>query len=128
MPVVENAAAPEIQWRNGYRVFTLAGHDQGVSCSCSRAVIEPGAGAPLHVHADADEVLIVVEGVLEFRIGNVRSVVGPEHTVSIPAGTPHGFVAVGQSPARIFTFFPRMGAFFTTTYLEGEPPAGAALR
>jgi quercetin dioxygenase-like cupin family protein len=73
-------------------------------------------------------VLIVVEGTLEFRIGDARSVVGPDHTVSIPAGAPHGFVAVGPSPARIFTFFPRIGAFFTTTYLEGEPPAGAALR
>ena len=128
MPIVENAAAPEIPWRDGYRVFSLAGQAQGVACSCSRAVIEPGAGAPLHVHADADEVLIVVEGALEFRLGDARSVVGPDHTVSIPAGTPHGFVAVGPSPARIFTFFPRIGAFFTTTYLEGEPPAGAALR
>jgi quercetin dioxygenase-like cupin family protein len=128
MPVIKNAAAPEIKWRNGYRVFSLSGNEQGVTCSCSRAVIEPGAGAPLHVHADADEVLIVVEGTLEFRIGTTRSVVGPDHTISIPAGTPHGFVAVGPSPARIFTFFPRIGAFLRTTYLEGEPPAGAALR
>jgi mannose-6-phosphate isomerase-like protein (cupin superfamily) len=28
---------------------------------------EPGAGAPLHAHKDADEVFIVLEGTLDFR-------------------------------------------------------------
>jgi mannose-6-phosphate isomerase-like protein (cupin superfamily) len=128
MPVVANDQAHEVPWRPGYRVFALAGREQGVACGSSRAVIEPGAGAPLHVHADVDEVIIVVEGTLDVRLGEERRLVGPDHTISIPAGTPHGFVAVGQVPARTYTFFPKLGAFAATTYLEGGPPAGAARR
>jgi quercetin dioxygenase-like cupin family protein len=128
MPVVENSEAAEIPWRAGYRVFALAGRDQGITCVCSRAVIEPGAGAPLHFHPDADEVLIVVEGTLDLRIGGERRLVGPDHTISIPAGTPHGFMAAGPAPTRIYAFFPKVGAITTTVYLEGEPPAGAAQR
>ncbi|GGC29447.1 cupin [Siccirubricoccus deserti] len=128
MPVIDNAAAPEIPWRPGYRVFPLAGPAQGVATATSRAEIQPGAGAPLHIHTDLDEVLIVTAGMLELRIGEARQMVGPDHTIAIPAGTPHGFVAVGSEPARTFTFFARTGAFASTVFLEGEPPAGGALR
>jgi quercetin dioxygenase-like cupin family protein len=75
-----------------------------------------------------DEILIVVEGTLDVRLGEERRLVGPDHTISVPAGMPHGFVAVGPALARIYAFFPRLGAFATTTYLEGGPPAGAAQR
>src|SRR3712207_2836864 len=110
MPVVANDQAREVPWRPGYCVFALAGREQGVTCVASRAVVEPGAGAPLHVHADVDEVLVVVEGTLDVRLGDERRLVGPDHTISIPAGTPHGFVATGPAPARIYAFFPRLGA------------------
>ena len=107
----------------------MAGAEQGVGCAVGLAVIEPGAGAPLHVHDDADEVLIVVEGRVEFRLGlEERQVVDAGHTVAIPAGLPHGFTAVGPGPARLHSFFPRLGVFATTRYLEGGPAAGAAAR
>ena len=48
MAIVENQRAAEIPWRPGYRRFTLAGPEQGVACSASLSVIEPGAGAPTH--------------------------------------------------------------------------------
>ncbi|MFC7539784.1 cupin domain-containing protein [Siccirubricoccus deserti] len=99
-----------------------------MATATSRAEIQPGAGAPLHIHTDLDEVLIVTAGMLELRIGEARQMVGPDHTIAIPAGTPHGFVAVGSEPARTFTFFARTGAFASTVFLEGEPPAGGALR
>jgi hypothetical protein len=100
MPIIANARAAEIPWRPGYRRFTLAGTEQGVGCSVSYSVLEPGAGAPLHRHDDLDEVLIV----------------------------PHAFVAVGTSPVRFFAFLPKQGAAAATTYLDGDPPLGADRR
>lgn len=129
MPIVANAQAPEIPWRPGYRTFTLAGRNQGVRCVVSHSVVEPGSGAPLHVHDGVDEVLMVLEGALEVRLGDERRLVEANHTISVPAGTPHGFVAVGSRPARIFEFIPQLGAVAeATTYLEGGPPVGAAQR
>ena len=128
MPIVDHASAVEIPWRPGYRRFTLAGKDEGVACSASLSVIEPGAGAPTHFHNTADEVIVVLDGMLEMWIGDERRLVGANHTVALPAGVRHGFVAVGPDPARILAFLPQSGEAVATTYLEGVPPLGADRR
>ena len=128
MPIVANAEAREVPWRPGYRSFTLAGRNQGIACVSSYSVIEPGSGAPLHFHENVDEIIIVLEGTLDFRLGDERRLVGADHTIAIPARVPHGFTVVGSKPARIFGFMPQHGAFATATYLEGGPPIGADRR
>src|SRR5580704_6911480 len=125
MAIVENQQAAEIPWRPGYRRFTLAGPEQGVACSASLSVIEPGAGAPTHFHNTADEVIVVLDGTLEMWIGDERRLVGANRTVALPAGVPHGFRAVGATPARILAFLPQAGEAAATTYLDGGPPQGA---
>jgi len=128
MAIVENQRASEIPWRLGYRRFTLAGPEQGVACSASLSIIEPGAGAPTHFHNTADEVIIVLEGALEMWIGDERRTVGPNHTISLPAGVPHGFVAVGPGATRILAFLPQAGEAVATTYVDGGPPLSADRR
>ena len=128
MPIVDHANAVEIPWRPGYRRFTLAGKEQGVACSASLSVIEPGAGAPTHFHNTADEVITVLDGMLEMWIGDERCRVGANHTVTLPAGVPHGFVAVGPTAARILAFLPQSGEAAATTYLDGGPPQSADRR
>lgn len=127
MPIIANADAKEIPWRPGYRNFVLAGRDQGLNCVAGFSVLEARAGAPLHAHKDADEVFIVIEGTLDFRLGDERCLVGANHTIAIPAGVPHSFVAVGPGPVRMYTFMPASGAIAgATVYFEGGPPPGAA--
>jgi mannose-6-phosphate isomerase-like protein (cupin superfamily) len=126
MPIVPNTEAEEIPWRPGYRNFVLAGRDQGLACIAGYSVIEPGAGAPLHSHKDVDEIFILLEGTLDLRLGYEQRLVEANHTIAIPAGVPHAFVAVGPNPVRMFTFMPRNRAIAdATTYYEGAPPAGA---
>ena len=93
-----------------------------------RASKEMGAGAPTHFHNAADEVIIVLDGALEMWIGDERRIVAADHTVSLPAGVPHGFVAVGPGPARILAFLPQSGEAVATTYVEGGPPLSASRR
>jgi quercetin dioxygenase-like cupin family protein len=128
MSIVDHANAAEIPWRPGYRRFTLAGKEHGVACSASLSVLEPGAGAPTHFHHAVDEVIVVLDGTLEMWIGDERHLVGANHTVALPAGVPHGFVAVGPGPARILAFLPQSGEAAATTYLDGAPPASADRR
>ena len=126
MPIVPNTEAQEIPWRPGYRNFVLAGRDQGLACVAGYSVIEPGAGAPLHAHKDVDEIFILLEGTLDLRLGDEQRLVQANHTIAIPAGVPHAFVAVGPTPVRMFTFMPRNRAIAdATTYFEGGPPVGA---
>lgn len=125
MPVVKNDEAREIPWRPGYRNYILAGEAQGVSVSSSMAVLEKGAGAPLHFHEEVDEVIVVIEGTLDVRIGDERVLVGKDQTISVPARTPHAFTVVSPEGARFIAFLPRQGAHMATRYLEGGPPLGA---
>ena len=110
MPVVKNAEAREIPWRPGYRNYVLAGEAEGVSVSSSLGVLEQGAGAPLHFHEEVDEVIVVLDGTLDLRIGDERFLVGKDQTISIPARTPHAFTVVSPEGARFIAFLPRQGA------------------
>jgi len=126
MPIIANTNAQEIPWRPGYRNFVLAGRDQGLKCVTGYSTLEPGAGAPLHAHKDADEIFILLEGTLDFRLGDERRLVHANHTIAIPAGIPHAFTAVGPGIARMYTFMPVSGAIAgATIYFEGSPPQGA---
>jgi quercetin dioxygenase-like cupin family protein len=128
MPVIPQAEAAEIPWRPGYRVWRLAGAEQGMACTAGMALLEPGAGAPLHVHDDADEVIIVVEGRITCRLGEQACEAAAGDTLAIPAGTPHSFQALGPDGARIYSFQPSLGVFARTRFLEGAPASSAASR
>lgn len=124
MAIVAHTDAQEIPWRPGYRRFTLAGDEHGVACSASFSLLEPGAGAPMHKHDAIDEIIVVVEGSIEVNIDGKASLVGRDHTISIPAGTPHSFTARGPGQTRILVFLPQQGKAAVTTYITGERPAG----
>lgn len=126
MAILDNEEAREVPWRPGYRSFVLANKEHGVRSSASMGVIEPGKGAPLHFHHEVDEIILVLEGTLDFRLGDERRLVGPNHTISIPARVPHAFTVVSDEPARIVGFMNGQGAFLAATYIEGAPPDGAA--
>lgn len=127
MPIVDNTRVPRLLWRPGYHRSALAGEEQGISCSVSYSIVEPGAGAPLHLHRDVDEVLLLLRGRLDVTIGETRQTVGSDHTVVFPSGTPHSFTAVGPEAAHIFGFMPRVDLLHAAVYLEGGPPRGSAV-
>lgn len=61
---------------------------------------DPGAGPPLHVHPDADETFLLLDGRYRFRCGKADVDAGPGAVVFVPRGTPHTFLNVGDGPGR----------------------------
>ena len=51
-----------------------------------------GAGSEVHTQPDHDEIVIVVEGEAEFRVGDEVRQVGPGDFIFIPRNTIHGRV------------------------------------
>ena len=122
MPIVDHSSIPETPWRPNYRQFNITRPGDGTtSSSMDLGIVGVGAGAPLHVH-EADELIVVLEGTLEVRLGEEVLKAGPDHTLVIPPNVPHGFTCVGPDAARIIGFFPVPDSFAHTTYLEGQPP------
>lgn len=119
MPIIDHSDAPEVPWRPDYRKWAIAGEDERISSELSLDVVEPGAGAPLHYHED-DEMLVVLEGRVEARLGDEVAEVGPGHTIVVPPNTPHGFTS--RERTTLLVFFPATRPFERTHYLEGSPP------
>ncbi len=122
MPIIDHRSVPEVPWRPNYRKWDIVGPETGMSTNLSYSVAQVGTGAPLHIHED-DELIVILKGELEVRLGNETRVVGPEHTLAIPPNVEHGFSVVGGGEAELLIFFPVPNPFDRTTYLEGSAPS-----
>ncbi|OAP36584.1 hypothetical protein AU381_19015 [Sinorhizobium glycinis] len=90
--------------------------ETGGHYSLFEAVVPPGAGVPLHQHAQ-QEAFYVLEGQSQFcRMGASGAEwidVGPGDTISIPGGAMHGFRNPGPAAVRLLiTCAQGMEAFF----------------
>lgn len=56
-------------------------------------VVQSRGGRRLHIHKDHDEIVYILSGERDFRVGEVTRRVRPGDLVFIPAGTVHGPVA-----------------------------------
>ena len=122
MPIVDHNGIEETPWRPNYRKWDITRAGDGTTSSdLSYSEVGVGAGAPLHVH-ESDELIVVLEGALEVRLGDEVQQAGRDHTLVIPPNLPHGFTSVGPGEARLLTFFPIADPFDHTTYIEGAPP------
>ncbi len=70
-------------------------------------VAPKGFGPPLHVHTDEDEVMIVLDGDIAFRSGDVEQIAAAGSTVYLPHGEPHTFQVLSES-ARFTTIAARL--------------------
>jgi len=80
--------------------YEFVGAEQGdVPVSFFMVEAQPGRGAPLHRHK-YDEVLVMLEGRGRLVVGEETRVVGAGEIVVVKAGTPHGFVNIGDGLLR----------------------------
>lgn len=63
--------------------------------------IVAGRKNDLHVHDNAEEVLYLIEGELDHRVGDATYRLGPGDCIRVPAGVAHDASSVGAGPARM---------------------------
>jgi Cupin domain len=68
---------------------------------------------------------LVLEGTGWVRVGDERYTVGPQHTVIIPAETPHAWGNSRADVAKLSWAFAGPHPFWDSTYLEAAPPTYA---
>jgi len=62
--------------------------------------INPGQSNPPHLHANSDEVIYVLSGTCEHRVGKETVILKAGDALRIPPGVPHSARALGQQPMR----------------------------
>jgi mannose-6-phosphate isomerase-like protein (cupin superfamily) len=77
--------------------------------------------APFHVHHADDEAWYVLEGVLQFQLGDERFEVGPHGAVMAPKGTPHAYgnARRGQPARYLLVMTPRIRSLVEALHEPG---------
>lgn len=64
----------------------------------------PGGGPGLHVH-DTEEAHVLLEGSVQYQIGDKTFTVQGPYVAKVPAGVPHTFMNVGAKPFNLIAVF-----------------------
>ncbi|SMY09184.1 cupin domain-containing protein [Flavimaricola marinus] len=119
----------EIYWQGvSYRTI-LSSAATGGAMSITDSVSPPRSGPPRHIHANEDEVFVVLSGEIDYWLDGETGRVGPGETLFIPRGKEHTFQVPGDQPCRHLviltpggfeTFFAEMaeGQFAIPTDME----------
>ena len=67
--------------------------------------LQPGEDIGEEIHADNDQLLVLVKGKGEVRLEGVASAVEKGALISVPAGTRHNLVNTGDKPIRLYTVY-----------------------
>ena len=97
-------------------VLLAVGEQSGGAVTAFESSPPPGEGPPVHVHADEDEVIYVLEGRLRVSLEGTIHDAAAGSFVFVPRGVAHTWQNSGDEQARILFMFtpaaPGMESFF----------------
>ena len=95
-------------WGPGdHYTFLVTGEESGGAYFAMEALVPPGGGPPPHIHTREDETFYLLDGEVEFTLGEETIVAGPGDFVNVPRGTVHRFQNTGSATAKlVLTFTP----------------------
>ena len=103
--------------RPGLRV-SFPFHSATGTASTATVLFELDPGAELPVHTDStEELLIVVQGEAEARVGDEVGRIGTHEVALVPPMAPHGLRNVGEDVLRVFGTF--SSSTVVSTFEEG---------
>jgi len=98
--------APLVAWRTGVQTrLHVTPSVRPTSLCVIEQWSEPGAGAPPHSHANAEELIVVIEGSAEFQLEDDRAELASGDSVLLPAGGRHSFRNSGDGVLHTLAVF-----------------------
>jgi quercetin dioxygenase-like cupin family protein len=114
-------------WGPGdHYTFLVTGEESGGAYFAMEALVPPGGGPPPHIHTREDETFYLLDGEVEFLLGEKIVIAGPGDFVSVPRGHVHRFQNTGSATARVVLTFTPAG--IENWFLETLDPAPNVVR
>ena len=82
-----------------FKYTVLAETDTG-----SIELLRVDGAIPMHMHPKENHFVYIYKGRAKGTVGDVTAEVGPGQLVAIPAGVPHSFERIGDTPVEIILF------------------------
>ena len=96
--------AGQLRDLNGLALKAGAAHTDGALAVWEGGIPPHTSGPPLHVHANEDEALYVLEGEVTIRTGDATTTAAAGSFVWLPREVPHTFANLSDSPLRMLGF------------------------
>jgi mannose-6-phosphate isomerase-like protein (cupin superfamily) len=101
IPAVESGEREGLWFIDALATVHVRGEDTGGAAAVVEMLSPAGSMPPLHVHAREDETFYVMEGEMEFYVGDSAPVrVEAGGCAVAPRGVPHSFKVTSPEPAR----------------------------
>ncbi|TVR97379.1 MAG: cupin domain-containing protein [Rhodospirillales bacterium] len=84
-------------------IFRLTSEDTDGAFALVEAIVGPGHGTPPHVHTREDETFVILEGRIEFTVGDRTLTLAIGDTLFAPREVAHHFRNPTERPARMLS-------------------------
>lgn len=102
IPTVESGEREGLWFIDSLATVHVRGEETGGAMAIVEMLAPAGSMPPLHVHSREDETFYVMEGEMEFYVGNTAPVrVGAGGCAVAPRGVPHSFKVTSDEPTRL---------------------------
>lgn len=133
MPVIRRNEQKTSHPFEGATAIAMAGAATGSKyLTVGDLSVEPGRKSAYHIHPNTEESIFVVEGEIEFRLGDRKFRASAGDCVLANRGIGHGLQNVGSSTARLITMYPstapERAEIPEVDFKEGVPDKGAFIR
>jgi quercetin dioxygenase-like cupin family protein len=103
---VRSSTSPRYTFREYEFRFLVTGEQSGGSYSLIEIASPAGSGPGPHVHDEAEEHFVVLEGELDFRVGDLRFTATKGDLVHVPRGVVHAFTVSSSRALTLATYTP----------------------
>ena len=91
-PFTRKASSTTSRWfAGGLVTFLVDGEDTGGQLACIEATVRRGTEPPMHIHRREDETILVLDGELDYIVGDQTYTAASGGCVFVPRNIPHTY-------------------------------------
>lgn len=106
-PFARNPNSTTSRWfAGGLVTFLVKGEDTGGQLACIEVTVRRGTEPPMHVHTREDETIFVLEGELDYTVGDETYTLAPSGCIFLPRNIPHTYRQRSDTIRALLVFTP----------------------